>query len=308
MNYIVGMKYQIYDGDELKVYRLKKVKNEATVVLTDVKTKQDIIVPGSTLSERYVALDNDAFLNCMIAPAEDGIPDVYVCVNHCSSLAGGNNEPSVVLRQNIYSASKNPFNLSGEIYVGECVSINTLGNNEKITDFFEFTEITESASVAVYIDDTIQDMVDLIPNKFMKDVNTTLMNLKNMDKSGTIQGYCETLYDLMLDNHFMRHYLASFNVLKIDFPIVLGDESYDKEGDIKLNKKQINLLEKAFDRYISDVKVIKYDRDFDVSQIVNTTHSMVCDSDNIIYLIAYTVDGYIGDDDVTAAMHANANV
>ena len=306
-NYTIGMKYQIYEGDELKVYRLIRIKNVDTVVLQRLSDKQNIIISGDALMEKYVALENDAFLNCMITTAEDGIGDVYVCVNHCASMASGNNEPALVLRQNVYSSTKNQFALGSDIYVGDCVTLAMLGQNEKVSDLFEFAEIVESASVAIYIDDDIDTMLSLLPSKFMKSVEGTLGILKSMDKTGAIKGYCSSLKELMTTNNFMECYLSTFNIAKIKFPIILGDDSFDAEGDIKLNKKQHALLERELGRFLSDVKVIKYDRDLDISQIVNTTHSMVCDTNNEIFLVAYTVDGYIGDSDVAQAMRARTS-
>ena len=45
-------------------------------------------------------------------------------------------------------------------------------------------------------------------------------------------------------------------------------------------------------RYISNIRVVKYDKDIDISKIVNVQHVVVCDSENKIYLIAYDVVGY----------------
>jgi hypothetical protein len=299
--YLIGMKYQIYEDDELKVYRLIKVKNQDTVTLQDTAGNTKI-VSRQELHENYVALENDAFLNCMITTTDDGIPDVYVCINQCSGLASGNNEPSLVLRQNIYSFSKNQLDLASGIYVGECATLASIGQNEKLSDLFEFTKILNKASIAVYINDSMDTMLKLLPPKFLKEVNATLEAIKSLDKNGMIKGTCETLEELMTDNAFIEKYLSTFNVMRVYFPIVLGDESYNSEGDIVLNKKQHGLLEGALGRYISDVKILKYDRDFDISEIVNVTHSMVCDSTGELYLIAYTVDGYLGDGDIATAM------
>ena len=43
---------------------------------------------------------------------------------------------------------------------------------------------------------------------------------------------------------------------------------------------------------VSNIRVVKYDKDIDISKIVNVQHVVVCDSENKIYLIAYNVDGY----------------
>ena len=111
------------------------------------------------------------------------------------------------------------------------------------------------------------------------------------------KGATESLNQLWEENDFIGNYKSLFNIVQIDFPIVLGKESYNADGDIVLNEKKKQRLEDMLRRYISDIRVIKYDKDIDISKIVNVQHVVVCDETNQIYLIAYSVDGYYTDND-----------
>lgn len=304
---IIGTKYQTYDGDELKIHRLIRIKNTEIAVLEDVKTKEEVRVSHEDLKNKYVQLVPDAFMNIMLTKDSQGIEDVYLCINKSIDLSNGNNEPAIILRQNSYSFTKNSFMLGGNIYVGDCVSKMTLPPETTMEMIFEFDTIEESYSSALYIDDSIDDIIKTITYKMMKKINNMLESLAKQNTNELVFGYCNTLEELMQENNFMYQYRAIFNIMQIDFPIVLGDISFNKEGDIVLNNKQINLIENLLCKYISNVRVIEYDKDLDISEIVSYTHSMVCDTNNKIYLIAYTVDGYKdnGNNDVLNAMGIN---
>ena len=294
---IIGTKYQTYDGDELKIHRLIRIKNTEIAVLEDVKTKEEVRVSHEDLKNKYVQLVPDAFMNIMLTKDSQGIEDVYLCINKSIDLSNGNNELAIILRQNSYSFTKNSFMLGGNIYVGDTT----------MEMIFEFDTIEESYSSALYIDDSIDDIIKTITYKMMKKINNMLESLAKQNTNELVFGYCNTLEELMQENNFMYQYRAIFNIMQIDFPIVLGDISFNKEGDIVLNNKQINLIENLLCKYISNVRVIEYDKDLDISEIVSYTHSMVCDTNNKIYLIAYTVDGYKdnGNNDVLNAMGIN---
>lgn len=292
---IVGTKYQIYEGDELKIRRLYRIKSSGDYVLKERGIEQNFIVTPKELAEKYVRLAPDAFLNIMISkePSYEGtkVEDVYFCVNKATDLALGVKEPSLILRQNIYSRFKNMYNsLNNKLYIGECATIlNT--TKEELSEYMTFEEISKQHAVATYIDDSEDDILTCIPNKFKKDINATLLRIKSTVPK-MCEGATETLKQLWEENDFIGNYKSLFNIIQIDFPIVLGKESYDANNYIVLNEKQKQRLENMLKRYISNIIVIKYDKDIDISKIVNTQHIVVSDLENKIYLIAYDVDGY----------------
>ena len=295
---IIGTKYQIFENEELKVRRVVKAKGDDTYVLKENGIDQNFIVSGKELADKYVRLTPDAFLNIMITkePVFEGtdVNDVYFCVNRATDITMGIQAPSLILRQNIYSRFKNiSASLFGDVYIGECATI-VNSSKEEMAELMTFEEIVKQHSVATYLDDSEEDILACIPNKFKKDIDATLCSIKSAMPE-MCKGTTESLKQLWEENDFIGNYKSIFNITQIDFPIVLGKESYDANGDIVLNEKQKQRLEDMIRRYISNIKVIKYDKDIDISKIVNVQHVVVCDSENHIYLIAYNVDGYYAD-------------
>ena len=298
--HIIGTKYQTFENDELKVRRIVKMKDNDTYVLKEKDNNQNFIVTGEELSDKYIRLIPDAFLNIMITKEPDyegvGVNDVYFCVNRATDMTLGVQEPSLILRQNIYSKFKNiSASLFGDVFIGECATIINSSKDE-LAELMTFEEIVKQYSIATYLDDSEYDILSCIPNKFKKDINTVLYDIKNTMPE-MCKGATETLEQLWQENDFIGNYKSIFNIVQIDFPIDLGKESYNKDGDIVLNNKQKQRLEDFIRRYISNIRVIKYDKDLDISKVVHVHHVVVSDSENNIYLIAYDIDGYYADNE-----------
>ena len=177
---IIGTKYQTYDGDELKIHRLIRIKNTEIAVLEDVKTKEEVRVSHEDLKNKYVQLVPDAFMNIMLTKDSQGIEDVYLCINKSIDLSNGNNEPAIILRQNSYSFTKNSFMLGGNIYVGDCVSKMTLPPETTMEMIFEFDTIEESYSSALYIDDSIDDIINLLHHFICNSFNNIIYTIINI--------------------------------------------------------------------------------------------------------------------------------
>lgn len=302
---ILGNKYQIYDGDELKIRRTKRIKSSEngrlSYVLKENGDDKKYIVTEEVLNSKYIRLTPDAFLNIMITKESEfqgvQVEDLYFCVNRACDLTNGNNVPALILRQNCYSPTKNinstPFDMNPKVYVGELQTLMTT-SKEDLISLMEYEDIINKISIAIYLDDTEEDILSCIPSNFRKSAESTLAYIKDT-LGDTAIGCCSTIKELWDENDFMGHLKSIFNITQIDFPIILGKESYNSEGDIILNNKQIQRIQDLVRRYISDIKVIKYDKDLDISKIVTKSHIMVSDTDNEIYLIAYTIDGYYAD-------------
>lgn len=306
MNDNIGSKYQNNTG---KMFRLIKYKNSDTAVLKNLETGMEMIIPKNSLLSNYVKLDPDAVLNIMITHYNsngfDG-NDVYAVVYRTNTIISGKVEPDLILRQDIYSYVKNPLAVDGKIYVGDCLTQYTLPDGDmKLMDLFDFSDVVKNDSFNLYSDDTLDDIFEIIGKK-VKPYDEELKKLYDSRNSEMIVGYKPTLMELCEDNHFIEAYRSLFNITAIDWPIVLGKQSYNSDGDIILNSKQKKALEDLLRKHITDISVIEYGYDVDISKIVSYSHIMVSDSTEKIYLIAYTVvDDYPVDDDIAKAMGVN---
>ena len=296
---IIGTKYQIFEGDDLKVRRIIGSKDDNNYVLKENNVDQDFIISNEELTDKYVRIIPDAFLNIMIVkePAFEGaeVNDVYFCVNRTTDLTMGVQEPSLILRQNIFSVFKNAnSSMFDNVWIGECATI-VNSSKEEISELMTFEEIINQYSMALYLDDSEEDILNCIPDEFKEEIDDMLCHIKS-SMPEMCKGATESLEQLWEENDFIGNFKSIFNITQIDFSIVLGKESYNNDGDIVLNSKQKQHLEEILRRYISNIRVVKYDKDIDISKIVNVQHVVVSDSENQIYLIAYNVDGYFADD------------
>ena len=304
-NEVLGYKYQIYEDGKLKVYRISSYKNIFTAIGIDVETKEKRLISKTDLSNKYVKLTADALMNIMVTDKNEKNRDVYVCINACNRIK---HTPDIILRQQIYSATKNQLGAGNIIYVGDCVSDSTdlSGSILGLTfnDYLEFNSIDYMASFAIYIDDTIDDIIMAIDPKTIKYTDMVLKSIKYEFENPNIVGYTESIKDLMVENNFITRFKELFNITHIDWPIDLGEESHNTDGDLILNNKQISNLQDIVRQYMKNVKAIKYAKDIDIMKIVSYHHIMISDSTDTIYLIVYESDGdYPVDDDIMRVMN-----
>jgi hypothetical protein len=301
-----GIKVYKYEGDELQTYRIIKSK-EDNVYLQSLDKKGKLeVVTNDQLNSQYVQLTPDAFMNIMSTtskgPNGDDIKDVFVCI-HKSAEMLKNPDPHMVIRQNCLSNSKGGFVNTMDVYVGDCYRDDTLMAGTTMRDIMEFDKIENTFSVGLYVDDTMTTIFKCIPQEIDKKFADILKVIKASNKSKMVKGFSLTLTELLNDNNFMLNYRALFNILQVDFPIVIDERSTNDEGNIVLNKKQQKKLEDTIGQYIKVIAVIKYDRDIDVAKIVSYNHIMISDKSGIIYLIAYQKIGdYKVDNDIADAL------
>lgn len=299
---LIGTKYQIYEEDKLVIYRITGYQNSHYILVGEDGTEK--IVKEQKMLDKYVQLTPDAFMNIMLTDHKD-YPDVYVCVNKSSNLSSGKKVPDLILRQSIYS-DMNHF--TNTVVFGDCVTDQVNNDSSGLASYMEFNNIDYSISMALYVDDTLESIFDILSkNKALKKIDSELLYIKDKFGKGTEQikvtGYEDNLKDLMSNNHFIARFREIFNIMQVDWPIVLGKESYNKDGNIILNEKQKKNIEDEIEKFINIKVVIKYDKDVDISKIVSFKHLMVSDVNEIIYLIAYDVIGdYPIDNDISEAM------
>ena len=284
---IIGTKYQIYENGESKIYRDVGQNSTHYSLLSSDGTKK--MVREQELINKYVRIIPDAFMNIMITDTDD-YPDVYVCVNKASSLAVNITVPDLILRQSLLYNNDNQIFGNNIITFGMCVT--TQNTSSDLSEFMEFKKIEESISIAIYIEDNIDDIFNILDTtKFINKVNKALINIKtkygNSIKMFKVEGYVDNLRDLMQDNEFIPRFRELFNVTSLNWEIDLGKESHDKNDNIILNRKQIDALSNILEKEIKPIVVIKYDRDIDISKIISFKHIIVSDLKYNMYLIAY---------------------
>ena len=300
----LGSKFQVFENNKRVVYRALRYDNpeQTSVVMINCETEDLKTFDVDKVLDTMIALEADAILNLMITSYSDGGDDVYAWVYRVDSIIAGVTEPAIILRQDVYSYLKNPLAMDGKIYVGDCLTQDTMPNGEKLMAVNDFDHVTFNHDIRLYVNDTLDDIFNIIPKSVQKKFNKVLDKLCKKN-SELIVGYCSTLRKLFEDNKFIDAYRSIFNINQVDFPIILGKESYNKDGDLILNSKQIKRIEDMLRKNIADIKIIKYDYDIDIKEIVSYDHVLISDVTQEIFLIAYTVvSEYPVDEDIAKAM------
>ena len=301
----LGTKYQIYEGDKLKVFRLIKInykENEYTLKCE----KEKKVVNNEELRDKYIRLTPDASIGVMVTKDNIG-KNVIINVNKANDLAKNDKIPSIIIMQDIYSRIKNiqaqNVAATNKIYVSECYVKEIMGQDETmLKDLLSYDEILFSIDAFLYIEDTVNDILEILQSG-MDEINSALKEIKKKRcTSDLFIGYFDNLKDLLNFNDFMINYRYIFNITQVEFVVDIGNNKTE-DGEIILNNKQIKMIEDILRKYITDVHVIKYDKDIDISKIVTNTHLMISDKMGVIYLISYVANGdYPIDNDIESSM------
>ena len=278
---INGIKYQ--SKEDLKIYRVIDIINHHYIIKCDDMEKK---VTEQQLLDKYIKLIPDAFCNILLTDHKEN-PDVYICINKASELSKGNNIPDLILRQSLLNQYNNP-DLQSVISFGDCITKYNNLSNTLLINYMQFTKIDYSFSIALYIDDTLDNIINLIPKKILDKINSELKYIKTKFGDGkgiiTINGYEEDLKTLMTKLEFIARYREIFSILPIKWTIDTG--SYDEDGNIILNDIQKQLIANIVGFPNVKIKyIIKYDNDIDSDQVKES--ALWLSDSNGVYIVDF---------------------
>ena len=300
----VGMKIYKYDNGELLLYRIID-ENFKCIRLNSNKDETKIITEEEIKND-YIMLRPDAFCNMFTTEGKyenDIINDVYIIIHKSDSMED-HKDMNMIIRQNILSRSKNTFNIMQDmnIYLGDCITSNTLPPESTMKNYMEFDDIKHTYYINLYLDDTLNDIFKCIPKEEQDIFNKSIDKVRDQySNNKQIKGISKDIKSLFTDNMFMINYRSIFNIIQVDFTVDLGKQSYNSEGNIILNNKQLSKLEFILQKHIRVNTVLKYDKDLDIGKVVTKTHCLISDKNGIIYFISYSVISDIYDDDISKA-------
>jgi len=293
----IGSKYYKYDQNpnnpSIELVRVLNYETQSSVRTTSGTMSTD------TLSDEYVELMPDAKIDIMITEYDNGDPDIYLWLYRMDRIVADKRDADLVLRQDIYSSYQNRDPLSpNKIFVGDCLTSITYGKT--LLSVADFAKVKQNLTFSVYLDDKQSDILQIINSnkRFTNKLNKTFAKMSSKN-SNVIVGYCDNIEQLMNDNQFMHHFRSLFNIHTV--PIEL-DPSADS---ILLTEEQHKVIEDLLQYYITNVNIIEYDKDIDLSELIRnkTKHILISDKLDNIYLIAYSDIGpYPIDDDIANAM------
>lgn len=302
---IIGCKFfknEVAEDNSVKLTELYKVvgiQNDTTLKVKDLLHEGDTFkVDKAEFESEYILLEPDAYVLFSTVYLQDNIEDVIVSMFRVSDMLKGGNTPYCVCRQNInnlYAAMirndpNDRLNMESK-EVGMCMSMETIPDG---VDYRVMTACNASkhfTMVATYLDDKLDDMLSCLKmnkyNRVLNDLFTRHMEHEKIPISisnnmNIHNGYCRTLKDLLEHHNFMYDFRRAFGIAEIDTDLT---EAITLEG--KLIPIAKDIIQSAYNKYILDELVIKFEKDIDL-EAIKQDKIMVCDIQQNIYLITYT--------------------
>ena len=262
----LGTKYQIYEGDDLKVFRLIKINsNENTYTLKCGKEKRKVKI--EELKDKYIRLTPDASIGVMVVKDNVG-KNVIININKASDLARNDKVPSIIIMQDTYSALKNAQaqHILGndKIYVSECYVKEIMGKDDPmIKDLLTYDKILYSIDAFLYIEDTMDDIEEILQSG-INEINSALKEIKSYRcrSNNNFVGYFDNLKDLLNFNNFIANFRYIFNITQVEFVIDIGNNKTEDGEEINSIGELVSICEKQgfIPKYYTDGPQDKVDR------------------------------------------------
>lgn len=223
---LLGLKFYRFkdDSDIPTVIRLTKVNEiENTYEFID-SDKNKVVLPYDEVMNQWIKLNPDGIVafDCCSAIDNQGeeVPDVVVRLHRIDKQKDNINPvPYCICRQAVIDI----FALlqTGKYIAGMCMSIDTCPPELDYSGMLKFIKSTYHVQVAVYIDDHLDDILSIFNNKKF---DARLKLIKDRNKMD-IDGYMDSLYELLQSNYFMLDFHKAFNIHEFDI------KSFDFEDD-----------------------------------------------------------------------------
>ena len=216
-------------------------------------------------------------------------PDVIVGL---SSFEHQYEEPYAICRQAVYDVYANNIKKSQDVlYIGVSMSQDTCPVNIKLTDLMKCTKLTYSKPVAVYLDDTLDDILKLFSNKkfdnalvkFKECVTENPTQVAGDGFKGIILGTCSTLKELLTNNNFMYDFRKCFHIEEVPFHIDEESEALSIENILYLeNELKVNIMETYLIRYTKEINLKTIKRKY-------LLISSAADKFDKVYIVGYDI-------------------
>lgn len=296
-NLLLGAKYYRYDeNNNIEVVRVYKYNDTEVKVYLDDNKEAVLKMTIEDLEKDYVRLNPHAIINFCVAKLGNNLNDVIVTVHKMSDLASNEPTPYCVCRQNITDIFANQLKLSNKMYVGCSMSLDTCPPDIDYRIMIACNDIEKCVNVCVYMDDTLDKILDLVKTKdfdralealFVDHANYEIKNNPTLAlmkdrimKLESYDGYCKSLKTLLEQNNFMYDFYQAFRIIPIDEKV-----TYDKDtGAVDQNISDI--IADIYEVNIVSTLCMKYWYDIDLEDIDND-YVLIMDKDDELFVVAY---------------------
>jgi hypothetical protein len=273
--------YKFNENDELVINRITRIQNDNCFVLTDEQGNS--IKADNKALEGFTKIKPDGYITSAIVGLQDGFKDVIITLHKREDIENGDNTPYCAARQNILDIFTNQIKKEDTTYIGVSISKDTCPDDVDYNIVLACNKMIHMYMVSVYIDDTFEDIINLIPTKKFDEV------LVGMNKTiANVQGYCTSLKQLLDENGFMYDFYRAFKITRVPFSMELPQG----EEQERLQEQQRLYLQDVLKVEMFETYVLKYSKEIDLKKILRN-YVLVSDINNKLYVVGYDKGEYV---------------
>lgn len=275
-----GSKFYLYaeGSTEPEVIRIRNIDYDKSIVkyfdsdnnkkkmsYDDLRNKYKMLAPDGLISFSTVQVNENDDVIVALKPFPRKTEDL----DHMSNM------PYAICRQMSADFFANNFDPDDPLF-GVSVSQDTCPANIDFNLMLACTGLYYSKMVAVYLDDTLDDILGLFDNSKFDAVLEGLTHKYYNNKS--VVGSLRKLLDI---NNFMYDFRKCFKIMEIPFEVDEEVEGLSRENTEYLSKElKVNILETYLIRYSRTIDFSKIRRDYILAASAQEDF-------NKIYLIGY---------------------
>ena len=271
--------YRYNDGcEQPEVIRVSNVDYDKKIVKYFDADGNKCKCSYDSLIRDYKMLAPDGAISFSVVSVNDS-KDVIVAIKAFSKtkedFARDNNLPYAICRQmvmDVFSANVDTENL----ILGVSMSQDTCPANVDFNLMFACTGLDYTRMVNVYLDDTLNTILNLFDNRIFDKVLEELCH-----NNPNVQGMCISLANLLTENNFMYDFRKCFKIMELPFTIDIETEGLSPENTDFLSKElKVDILETYVVEYSRTIDTTKFKRDF----IIATSAQ---EGFNKVYIVGY---------------------
>ena len=254
--------------------------NGETVSITKdiIEKEYKRLTPQGTIFFSTVAMNTD------ILGKKDTEKDVIISLYRMRDTEKKQVLPFLICRQFITDSLSQICNNNPIVrYVGMCITMNTFPTEEANIDLarkmVSCDKLLSTIKVNVYMNDTLKSILQLVPKKYIDNMNEILSTLKKRKEHLGVYGYMENVEDLLVRNDFEQMFLSAFNVYKVPYEIT----EWQNEPLTPEHREDIEILTRC---QVLDSSVFEYSFEINMDRI-QSKYIIISDTTNKLYIITY---------------------
>lgn len=270
-----GSKFYRYleDQDHPEIIRLLNIDYDKGIVKYLDSNGEKKKESYKFIADNFKMLAPDGLINFSHVTMPEGNEDVIVALKAFPKTdkewENMSNLPYAICRQMVADVFASSFTPDDPIF-GVSISQDSCPANVDFNLMLACIGLNYNRMIAVYLDDTLDKILNLFDNKIFDKVFETTIYPRWQDTKGV----CKSLEELLRTNNFMYDFRKCFNIKEVPFEITEDDVKSEQ-----LDELNTNFLANELKTTITETYLIRYTRDIDFSKF-RRKYVLVSSADN----------------------------